>query len=69
MKYSFVAKALGFINVHKKIFLDRRVLLMELFILFSSNGIGQIGRVHIHGNFPDIPGAHFWCIPLNIDTP
>lgn len=67
MKYSFVAKALGFINVHK--FLDRRVLLMELFILFSSNSIGQTGRVHIHGNFPEIPGANFWCIPLNIDTP
>ena len=47
-----------------------KIILLGLAILFiSSYGFAQNQKVHITGNFPNIPGAKMFCIPLNIDTP
>lgn len=69
MKYSFLAKASSRMNVSKKTFFGIRALLIELLILISCHCIGQAGKVHIKGDFPNVAEAHFWSIPLKIDIP
>lgn len=43
------------------------VILLHLLLVISSRAIGQEHKkVHLTGNFPDLPGARMFIVPLKI---